>query len=137
MLWIVLTVLLYSVQLVELRRYIQVGNRNNFPIWIETLTNNNAAPLSNEIVRINPGGRVKYQIRNEGWAGRLWPKIGCDQNGANCEFGQSLPPCPSGGCHPPADTKVEFFFPRQNSPDNSFYDISLVCSIFQQKKTGF
>ena len=126
MLWLVLIVFCCSAQVVELRRYIEVRNQNNFAIWIETLTNNNGPPLSNEIKRINPGGRIKYEISDQGWAGRLWPKIGCDQNGANCEFGQSQPPCPNGGCHPPADTKVEFFFPQRNSHQNSFYDISLV-----------
>lgn len=127
MLWLILIVLVCSAQVVELRRYIEVGNLNSFTIWIETLTNNNGAPLSNEIIRVNPGGRIKYQIPDSGWAGRIWPKINCDHYGANCGFGQSIPPCPSGGCHPPADTKVEFYFPPENSPELSFYDISLVC----------
>ncbi|XP_055325704.1 uncharacterized protein LOC129579578 [Sitodiplosis mosellana] len=126
MLCLVLIVFCCLAQVVELRRYIEVKNQNSFPIWIETLTNNNGAPLSNEIKRINPGGGIKYEISDHGWAGRVWPKIGCNRNGANCEFGQSIAPCPSGGCHPPADTKVEFFFPRINSNQNSFYDISLV-----------
>lgn len=125
MLWLIV-ILCFSAQVVEMRRYIEVGNRCSFPIWIQALTNNNGAPLSNEIKRINSGGRIKYEISDNGWAGRLWPKTGCDYRGENCEFGQSIPPCPSGGCHPPADTKVEFYFPRQNSPDLSFYDISLV-----------
>lgn len=128
----VLIVLCSSVHIVELYRFIEVGNRNNFPIWIETLANANGRPLSNEIVRINPGGRIKYEISAGGWAGRLWPKLGCDGYGANCEFGQSVPPCPAGGCQPPSDTKVEFFFPPENSGARSFYDISLVCLIFQR-----
>lgn len=79
MLWSIL-ILCISAKAVEMR-YIEVGNRNSFPIWIQTLTNNNGPPLSNEIKRINPGGRIKYEIGDNGWAGRLWPKIGCDQNG--------------------------------------------------------
>ncbi|XP_031635147.1 thaumatin-like protein 1b [Contarinia nasturtii] len=124
--YLVLIVLCSSVHIVELRRFIEVGNRNIFPIWIETLANANGPKLSNEIVRINPGGRIKYEISVNGWAGRLWPKFNCNNSGANCEFGQSIPPCPAQGCHPPADTKVEFFFPSENSADRSFYDISLV-----------
>lgn len=119
-------ILCLSTPFVELRRVIEVGNRNNFAIWIETLTNNNGPPLSNEVIRLNPGGKHTYNVRDEGWAGRLWPKIGCDQRGANCQFGQSIPPCPRNGCQPPADTKVEFYFPQKNSPKPSFYDISLV-----------
>lgn len=130
MLWLVLIVFCYSTKVVELRRHIEVKNLNNFPIWIETLTNNNGAPLSNEIKRINAGGGIKYEISDQGWAGRLWPKIGCDQHGANCEFGQSIAPCPNGGCHPPADTKVEFFFAPKDSSQKSFYDISLVSGKF-------
>lgn len=86
------------------------------------------------------GERKTFNIGDEGWAGRLWPKTGCDQNGANCAFGQSISPCPQSGCHPPADTKVEFFFPPINSREVSFYDISLVeikkqiyVSTFQSK----
>jgi len=65
------------------------------------------------------------QIPSNQWAGRMWPKIGCDGGGLNCLFGQSSPPCPSGGCQPPADTKIEFFFPR-NFAGQAWYDISLV-----------
>lgn len=133
---IVLIVLCCSAQIVEMGRNIEVGNRNGFPIWIQTLTNNNGPPLTNEIVRLNAGERKSFSIRDEGWAGRIWPKTGCDQNGANCAFGQSVPPCPSGGCHPPADTKVEFFFPHINSPEVAFYDISLVSQLFRSLKSS-
>ena len=67
-----------------------------------------------------------YRIPDFGWAGRFWPKTGCDGTGYNCEFGDSVPPCPVGGCHPPADTKVEFNFPSQPPSQDSWYDISLV-----------
>ena len=124
MLWIVLIGFI-CVQHTTALRYIEIGNRNGFPIWIETQTNDNKPPLKG-IVRINPGDRTTYDIQDDGWAGRLWAKVGCDDNGANCEFGQSIDPCPEGGCQPPAETKVEFFFPPIGSPDASYYDISLV-----------
>lgn len=59
-------------------------------------------------------------------AGRFWPKQGCDANGQNCEVGQSIDPCNAGGCDPPAETKVEFFFPPSNDWGDVWYDISLV-----------
>lgn len=130
MLVIALIVLCCSAQLVELKRFIEVGNRNGFPIWIQTLTNNNGPALTNGIAKINPNEKKRFDVSDSGWAGRLWPKTGCDQNGANCAFGQSIAPCPQGGCQPPADTKVEFFFPPINSRDVAFYDISLVSSSF-------
>lgn len=58
--------------------------------------------------------------------GRFWPKTGCDSNGFNCEVGQSVPPCGPTGCSPPAETKVEFFFPPVGDGNNVWYDISLV-----------
>lgn len=107
-------------------RYIKVGNSNSFPIWIETQANSNQPALTSAIVQINPGSNKIYDIKDSGWGGRLWAKVGCDKNGANCASGQSVAPCPSGGCQPPAETKVEFFFPSISSPDDSYYDISLV-----------
>lgn len=112
---------------VDMQRYIEVGNECDFPIWIQTLTNDNGPPLLNTaMTRINPGGRMRYDIGDDGWAGRLWARYGCDENGQNCLFGQSSPPCSSSGCDPPADTKAEFSFPPRNSATLSFYDISLV-----------
>lgn len=58
--------------------------------------------------------------------GRFWPKTGCDGGGQNCETGQSVSPCGRNGCDPPAETKVEFFFPPAGDRNNVWYDISLV-----------
>lgn len=108
-------------------RYIEVGNNRGAPIWIQSQPNDGKPPLrGGQIVKLNPSERTRYDIDDGGWAGRLWAKVGCDDGGNNCRFGQSIPPCPPNGCHPPAETKVEFFFPPINSPDASFYDISLV-----------
>lgn len=108
-------------------RYIEVGNKNKFPIWIQTQPNNGQPALLNgKIMKVDPNGKFKYDIADGGWAGRLWPKTGCDGSGQNCEFGQSVAPCPAGGCHPPAETKVEFNFKPKGNPAASFYDISLV-----------
>ncbi|XP_031635191.1 uncharacterized protein LOC116348351 [Contarinia nasturtii] len=108
-------------------RYIKVVNNNNFPIWIESFSNNGQPPLrNNEAVLINPSQAEIFNIEDSGWAGRLWAKFGCDGDGTNCEIGQSVAPCPSNGCQPPSDTKVEFFFPPIGDPKDAYYDISLV-----------
>lgn len=125
MIWFVLFVF-YIFDNTVAERYIKVENRNDFPIWIQTLTNNNGTALSNKNFRICPGGRLTYNISDNGWSGRFWPKIGCNRSGNNCTFGQSMDPCPKGGCQPPADTKAEFHFPPINSQQETFYDISLV-----------
>lgn len=106
MIWIVFLTVALVENSVALR-YIKVANKNSFPIWIETLTNpDSSGPPLQKVIRVNPGAVQQYNIQDVGWAGRLWPKIGCNNQGNNCVFGQSQPPCPSGGCHPPADTKV-------------------------------
>lgn len=108
-------------------RYIQVTNNNGYPIWVQTQPNDKQPQLRNgEIVKLDAGANVKYDIEDAGWGGRIWPKTGCDDSGNNCEFGQSIAPCPDGGCQPPAETKVEFFFPPNGDPAAAYYDISLV-----------
>lgn len=108
-----------------MQRFIKIVNKNYFAIWIQTQTNNNGPPLGN-VVKIDGGQHFQYDISNAGWAGRLWPKIECDRNGINCGFGQSIAPCPSGGCQPPVETKIEFNFPRSGTSEKTFFDISLV-----------
>lgn len=66
-------------------RTIDIGNQNNFPIWIEALTNDNGAPISG-IRKLDPQGRTTYEISDAGWAGRMWPKVGCHDDGSNCAF---------------------------------------------------
>lgn len=90
------------------------------------MDNMNQPMLSNEIRRINPSDNTIYDIMASGWAGRFWPKGGCDASGNNCVYGQSSAPCPIGGCQPPSDTKCEFYFPPINSPTGIYYDTSLV-----------
>lgn len=124
--WWLMFVAMLCVQHTVGLRYIEVTNKNNYRIWIETLTNNQGPPLKQGVTVLEPKAKIKYDIPDAGWAGRLWPKTGCDAGGANCEIGQSMPPCPPTGCQPPAETKVEFFFPAIGSNEDSFYDISLV-----------
>ncbi len=75
---------------------------------------------------MDQNARITFNIPDFGWAGRFWPKTGCDGSGQSCAVGQSVAPCPSGGCQPPADTKVEFFFPSVSDSNAIWYDVSLV-----------
>lgn len=107
-------------------RTIRVNNRCGRTIWIGQSTNDNGTPLRGGVRRLTSNTNTVFNIPDSGWAGRLWPKIGCNGQGQACTFGQSVPPCGKGGCTPPADTKVEFFFPQARSRKSIWYDISLV-----------
>jgi hypothetical protein len=105
---------------------LNVKNSCPYTVWIATTPNSNHQPLPGGSILVETGGSYMFNIPDGGWAGRFWPKIKCNQNGEECEFGQSSPPCPPQGCQPPADTKVEFNFPPQPPTTDSWYDISLV-----------
>lgn len=107
-------------------RTIRMNNRCGQAIWIGQTTNNNNAPLQGGIRRLDANGNTVFSIPDSGWAGRMWPKTGCNNNGEACAFGQSVPPCGPQGCTPPADTKIEFFFPSAQDKNTIWYDISLV-----------
>lgn len=107
-------------------REITFRSRCPFPIWINPKTSDNGPPLPEGIGHIVNGGSFTYHIPAEEWKGRFWPKTDCDRDGQNCGVGQSLPPCPPGGCQPPAETKIEFYYPAMGRTDNVWYDISLV-----------
>lgn len=102
-------------------RSITFVNRCSYPIWISPFPT-----LGNGIQRIDQNSQTLYGIPDSGWKGRFWPKTDCDNDGQNCAVGQSVPPCPSQGCQPPAETKVEYFFPDANDQNAVWYDISLV-----------
>lgn len=122
-----IAVFVLFVQGIVASRYIEVNNRNDYPIWIQTLGNApHPALLNGQIIKVDAGASYKYAIEDDGWSGRIWPKAECQPNGQNCEFGQSIPPCPiDGGCHPPADTKVDFFFPPNGNLESAYYNTRL------------
>jgi len=121
-----LILLLSFVGLIQAQRFVQFTNKCPHDIWIEPLTNAQGPAHPDGIVRLGNQATHTYHISQEGWGGRFWPKQGCDGNGHNCEVGQSMPPCLPGGCDPPAETKVEFFFPHASDPADIWYDVSLV-----------
>ncbi|MGH7331998.1 MAG: thaumatin family protein [Candidatus Rokuibacteriota bacterium] len=108
---------------------IAINNACSFPIWIDQTPNTGYSPLPSNnpsaAGKLETGQTATYPIPAGGWAGRFWPKTGCDANGNNCVAGSSVSGCPPTGCEPPADTKVEFNYPPQAS-DRPFYDITLV-----------
>lgn len=82
-----------------------VHNNCAYPIWMQQQNMPAGTP---EVVNIASGGSTSYNIPAAGLAStRFWPKTGCDANGQNCKMGQSSPPCPSNGCQPPVDSKLE------------------------------
>jgi hypothetical protein len=122
---VLLLVALYSSRTES--RVIEFENRCGYDIWINPLTNAQGKELAPGIVRLRNYEHFTYAIPTiEGWGGRFWPKSGCDSSGHNCEVGQSVDPCNPGGCDPPAETKVEFFFPNSTHPGDIWYDVSLV-----------
>jgi hypothetical protein len=109
---------------------ISITNSCSVPVWIGQTPNTGFVPLpsagTGPASRLNSSQTATYTIPSAGWGGRFWPKVGCDANGANCAAGSSVDGCPSTGCQPPADTKVEFFYNPSSGKDESWYDISLV-----------
>lgn len=99
-------------------------------VWIASTPNVGVTTKLASLVKIEAGKKHEYAVDPTGWAGRLWPKTGCDATGYNCTAGDAIPPCghfsPSGPCEPPADTKIEFNFAPTGGTARSFYDISLV-----------
>lgn len=126
--WWFAFVAIVCVQYTAAHRHVEVTNKNGFDIWVATETFIGSKMPG--VTHLKSDAKVKYNIPDEGWSGNFWPKIGCDANGANCEAGQSIEPCPPKGCQPAADTKVRFYFPPIQYKSGSWYMIDLVSWIF-------
>jgi hypothetical protein len=93
-----------------------VKNNCAFPIWVQQ-DKRTMLPNTPLIQKIEVQGSFDYLVDPSGIkSNRYWPKWGCDAQGENCLWGQSVggaggpndyPPCPAGGCHAPADSKLE------------------------------
>lgn len=106
---------------------ITVINDCGVDVWLASQPNAGQPSLPDAIVKLDAkGGSHNYTMPAAGWAGRFWPKTGCDAEGQACATGQAIPPCSPTGCQPPADTKVEFFFGPAGGSERPFYDVSLV-----------
>jgi hypothetical protein len=102
---------------------LRVTNQCTVPIWMAHSDNVPDAPS----VQINPGQSHDVPIPDGGLsATRVWPKIGCDGSGNNCTIGESVAPCPSGGCQPPVDSKFEATFAPVGGAAQTWYNLSQV-----------
>lgn len=80
-------------------------NKCSYPIWVQQQNMPASTPA---VIQIGTGASISYDIPAAGLAStRFWPKTGCDSSGNNCKMGQSSPPCPTNGCAPPVDSKLE------------------------------
>ena len=92
---------------------LRITNKCYFPIWIQHSNN----VIDQQNIQLNYTEYYDYNIPNGGLASTMfWPKVGCNFNGTNCEIGQSVPPCPDGGCQPPIDSKFEATWADVNCP---------------------
>lgn len=73
------------------------------PIWIQASEN---VPMP--ATKLEPGDCFDAPVPDAALsATRFWPKLGCNEQGEDCKIGQSVAPCPQGGCQPPIDSKFE------------------------------
>ena len=87
---------------------LKVVNKCKFPVWMEQQQISGAP----RIVMIRRNKSHTYNIDSAGDAStRIWAKTGCDRKGAdkgqNCNVGQTIKPCPDGGCQPAIDSLLE------------------------------
>lgn len=107
---------------------LRILSQHNKPIWIASSKN---VPMKQNI-KLNKGDYIDVPIPDRGLPStRFWAKTGCDENGENCEIGQSDPPCPKGGCQPPIESKMEATWPNINCKGSgadcvTWYDASQV-----------
>jgi hypothetical protein len=100
-----------------------VRNACRFTVWMEQLN----VPNAPKVAKIAAGRQRTYRIP-EGEtvsAMRWWPKRGCDKDGENCAVGQSMAPCPAGGCAPPIDSKLEATWCVGDACE-TFFNLSMV-----------
>jgi hypothetical protein len=100
-----------------------VRNLCTATVWMEQLN----VPDAPKVARIASGRQRTYKIPmgKAVEATRWWPKTGCDETGENCKIGQSIGPCPAGGCAPPIDSKFEATWCVGDSCE-TFFNLSAV-----------
>ncbi|MEO7332092.1 MAG: RICIN domain-containing protein, partial [Minicystis sp.] len=102
---------------------LRVTNQCADSIWVAHSQNLPEA----QNVKLAKGQSRDYAVPDAGLAAmRLWPKVGCDANGFNCRIGDSVAPCPNGGCQPPVDSKFEASFAAKGGSSLTWYNLSQV-----------
>ena len=91
---------------------LRITNQCAEPIWIVHMESAATAAIPDaQNIKISPNTSYDYNIPNgRVEATRFMPRTGCDATGLDCEIGQSVAPCPTGGCQPPVETKFEATF---------------------------
>ncbi|HEY5955310.1 MAG TPA: thaumatin family protein, partial [Polyangiaceae bacterium] len=91
---------------------LRVTNHCSEPLWLE-----HSANISDpQSLRVAPSGCYDFAVPEARLEStRVWAKTGCDVNGSNCQIGQSVAPCPTGGCQPPIESKFEATFADPSS----------------------
>ncbi|CAL8128829.1 unnamed protein product [Orchesella dallaii] len=107
-------------------RQIKFTNKCDKSIWISPLSHPFGLQLTPDTKKLENGKDFSYQIPDEGWTGKFWPRIGCDEKGDNCQVGSSVPFCSLKKCDPSADTKVLFHFPQINNGKEVIYYLNLM-----------
>lgn len=89
------------------RTRLRVTNHCTEPLWLQ-----HSANISDpQSVRVAPTACYDFAIPDARLEStRVWAKTGCDASGSNCQVGQSVEPCPTGGCQPPIESKFEATF---------------------------
>jgi len=125
---------------------LRIVNGCNQGMWMFSLVGQGGGTLTDaNQIYLNSNEYHDYNIPNGGLAAtRFWPGMGCDNNGNNCQIGQSGGPppftCPAPwGCGPPVDSKFEGTFgcmpgaqcqnnPSGNGPlgNTDYWDTSMV-----------
>ncbi|WP_437336244.1 RICIN domain-containing protein [Sorangium sp. So ce394] len=104
-------------------RTLTIVNNCSAPIWVAHSTNVQGP----QNVKLTRGAAYTYDVPDGGIsATRFWPKTGCDDGGRNCTTGDSVAPCPAGGCQPPIESKFEATFAPRGSADQTWYNLSQV-----------
>jgi ricin-type beta-trefoil lectin protein/thaumatin family protein len=107
----------------DLPTRLRVTNQCANPIWVAH--SNNVPDAQN--VKLAKGQSRDYNIPDGGLpAIRVWPKVGCNDGGTNCKIGESVSPCPAGGCQPPVDSKFEASFAPKGGQAATWYNLSQV-----------
>jgi hypothetical protein len=90
---------------------LRITNQCTQPIWIAHQEGTGGPLTEPLVIKIAQNTSFDYNIPTGGLqAARFMPRTGCDSTGNNCASGQSIAPCPSGGCQPPIETKFEATF---------------------------
>ncbi|WP_437626140.1 RICIN domain-containing protein [Sorangium sp. So ce1151] len=104
-------------------RTLKIINNCSAPIWVAHSTNVEGA----QNVKLTRGAAYTYNVPEGGIsATRFWPKTGCDESGRNCTTGDSVAPCPAGGCQPPFESKFEATFAAKGGAAQTWYNLSQV-----------